>query len=113
MPALIVQAARLARGRCSEVKVKVFSDRDIASQRSKIEAALAEADVFFGSLLFDYDQVSCSTLKPNTSIVSRDCLLFVWRMSSVWEHIRARCAARNRSPRVQRKLWAICTARQQ
>jgi magnesium chelatase subunit H len=37
--------------------MQVFSDRDIASQRPRVEAALAGADVFFGSLLFDYDQV--------------------------------------------------------
>ena len=37
---------------------QVFSDRDIVSQRPKVEAALVGADVFFGSLLFDYDQVS-------------------------------------------------------
>jgi magnesium chelatase subunit H len=35
----------------------VFSDRDIEAQRAEVEAALATADVFFGSLLFDYDQV--------------------------------------------------------
>ena len=34
----------------------MFSDRDIDSQKARIEAALDEADVFFGSLLFDYDQ---------------------------------------------------------
>lgn len=39
------------------VSVRVFSDRDISSQREEIEAALTGADVFFGSLLFDYDQV--------------------------------------------------------
>jgi hypothetical protein len=38
-------------------QVSVFSDRDIPTQRDAITAALAEADVFFGSLLFDYDQV--------------------------------------------------------
>jgi magnesium chelatase subunit H len=37
--------------------LQVFSDRDIDTRRSDIEAALATADVFFGSLLFDYDQV--------------------------------------------------------
>ncbi len=36
---------------------QVFSDRDIESQRAAVEEALATADVFFGSLLFDYDQV--------------------------------------------------------
>ena len=38
--------------------LQVFSDRDLTSQRSKVEAALAGADVFFGSLLFDFDQVT-------------------------------------------------------
>ena len=44
--------------------MKVFSDRDIATRRTEIEAALKEADVFFGSLLFDYDQVADSILPP-------------------------------------------------
>ena len=41
----------------------MFSDRDIVSQRPKVEAALAGADVFFGSLLFDYDQVSAHSVR--------------------------------------------------
>eukprot|EP00798_Chlamydomonas_sp_ICE-L_P015476 gene15476-21562_t len=36
---------------------KVFSDRDVLSQRDKVEAALKGADVFFGSLIFDFDQI--------------------------------------------------------
>ena len=52
-----MQAAQVAQERCQAVHVQVFSDRDIPTQRAKIEAALAEADVFFGSLLFDFDQV--------------------------------------------------------
>lgn len=52
-----MQAAQLAKEKCQLLDVKVFSDRDIDSQQAKIEAALAEADIFFGSLLFDYDQV--------------------------------------------------------
>lgn len=55
-----VQAARVAREKCELLEVQVFSDRDIATQKDKIEAALEEADVFFGSLLFDYDQVRTS-----------------------------------------------------
>jgi len=35
--------------------VRCFTDRDIGGER--LEAALAEADVFFASLVFDYDQV--------------------------------------------------------
>ena len=39
------------------LELSVFSDRDIASKQADIEAALDGADVFFGSLLFDFDQV--------------------------------------------------------
>ena len=35
----------------------VFSDRDIESKREVVENALAGADVFFSSLIFDFDQV--------------------------------------------------------
>ncbi|EIE25813.1 hydrogenobyrinic acid a,c-diamide cobaltochelatase, partial [Coccomyxa subellipsoidea C-169] len=42
---------------CPGVRVKVFSDRDIQTKQPEIEEALRGADVFFGSLLFDYDQV--------------------------------------------------------
>eukprot|EP00850_Spirogloea_muscicola_P002275 SM000008S22364 [mRNA] locus=s8:1270267:1283112:- [translate_table: standard] len=41
---------------CPDVKVHIFSDRDLLSKRQEVEAKLAQADVFFGSLLFDYDQ---------------------------------------------------------
>ncbi len=51
------KAAFLANSRCPELDIRVFSDRDLTSQRAEVEAALHEADVFFGSLLFDYDQV--------------------------------------------------------
>eukprot|EP00850_Spirogloea_muscicola_P001632 SM000006S19397 [mRNA] locus=s6:517747:530754:+ [translate_table: standard] len=40
----------------ADVKVHIFSDRDLLSKRQEVEAKLAQADVFFGSLLFDYDQ---------------------------------------------------------
>ena len=53
-----VQAARRVKRECPGIDVQVFSDRDIADKRSEMEAALQGADVFFGSLLFDYDQVS-------------------------------------------------------
>ena len=52
-----MQAAREVAKRSPGVKISVFSDRDINSQRDKVEAALKGADVFFGSLLFDFDQV--------------------------------------------------------
>ncbi|MBW4683575.1 MAG: magnesium chelatase subunit H [Komarekiella atlantica HA4396-MV6] len=51
------KAAFLANSRCPELDIRVFSDRDISTKRLEVEAALDGADVFFGSLLFDYDQV--------------------------------------------------------
>jgi magnesium chelatase subunit H len=51
------KAADMAVSRCSDLDIRVFSDRDIGSKRTEVETALQDADVFFGSLLFDYDQV--------------------------------------------------------
>ncbi|KYC35958.1 protoporphyrin IX magnesium chelatase [Scytonema hofmannii PCC 7110] len=51
------KAAFLATTRVDELDIRVFSDRDITTKRTEVEAALKDADVFFGSLLFDYDQV--------------------------------------------------------
>ncbi|MBG1245089.1 magnesium chelatase subunit H [Nostoc sp. NZL] len=51
------KAAFLANSRCPDLDIRVFSDRNLTSQRAEVEAALDGADVFFGSLLFDYDQV--------------------------------------------------------
>ncbi|WP_341528578.1 magnesium chelatase subunit H [Nostoc sp. UHCC 0302] len=51
------KAAFLANSRCLELDIRVFSDRDITTKRDEVEAALKGADVFFGSLLFDYDEV--------------------------------------------------------
>ncbi|WP_375493418.1 magnesium chelatase subunit H [uncultured Nostoc sp.] len=51
------KAAFLANSRCPQLDIRVFSDRDLTSIRTEVEAALHDADVFFGSLLFDYDQV--------------------------------------------------------
>ncbi|BAY48697.1 protoporphyrin IX magnesium chelatase [Scytonema sp. HK-05] len=51
------KAAFLATSRVSDLDIRVFSDRDITTKRAEVEAALKDADVFFGSLLFDYDQV--------------------------------------------------------
>ncbi|WP_017318044.1 magnesium chelatase subunit H [Mastigocladopsis repens] len=51
------KAAFLATSRVAELDIRVFSDRDITTKRAEVEAALKDADVFFGSLLFDYDQV--------------------------------------------------------
>ncbi|WP_375476840.1 magnesium chelatase subunit H [uncultured Nostoc sp.] len=51
------KAAFLANSRCPELDIWVFSDRDLTNKRTEVETALDGADVFFGSLLFDYDQV--------------------------------------------------------
>ena len=51
------QAAEMATARCGELEVIVFSDRDITTSPNIVETALQSADVFFGSLIFDYDQV--------------------------------------------------------
>ncbi|PSC71131.1 protoporphyrin IX magnesium chelatase [Micractinium conductrix] len=49
-------AVALARA-CPGFSLRVFSDRDLGRRRGEVEAALEGADVFFGSLLFDFDQV--------------------------------------------------------
>jgi len=51
------KAAHLAQQRCPELEIRVFSDRSLRSEPAAVEEALQDADVFFGSLLFDYDQV--------------------------------------------------------
>ena len=51
------QAAELATSRCSELEVTVFSDIDITTNPDTVGLALETADVFFASLVFDYDQV--------------------------------------------------------
>ena len=45
------QASDLARSRCPELDIHVFSDRDISSSPDTVAAALDKADFFFGSLL--------------------------------------------------------------
>lgn len=54
---LYVSAAELAQARCPGLEVCIFSDRDIQTSPDAVTTALAGADVFFGSLIFDYDQV--------------------------------------------------------
>ncbi|NBD18626.1 MAG: magnesium chelatase subunit H [Cyanobacteria bacterium] len=51
------EAAKVAQQQCPELEIFVFSNRDLANSPEKIETALQEAQVFFASLLFDYDQV--------------------------------------------------------
>jgi magnesium chelatase subunit H len=55
---LYKQAASTLSSLHPSLTLTVFTDRDIATQPEVVDAALAEADVFFGSLIFDYDQVS-------------------------------------------------------
>ena len=51
------QTAKMAMARCEGLEVIFFSDRDITAKPDEVEAALESADVFFASLVFDYDQV--------------------------------------------------------
>ncbi|MGK7923010.1 MAG: DUF3479 domain-containing protein, partial [Trichodesmium sp.] len=51
------QAAQMATSRCPDLDIQVFSDRALSQQPETVATALENADVFFGSLLFDYDQV--------------------------------------------------------
>ncbi len=51
------QAAQLAQSRCQELDIQIFSDRCISQEPEIIENVLKDADVFFASLIFDYDQV--------------------------------------------------------
>jgi hypothetical protein len=53
----LAQAAKRVGRQFPNVVVKAFSDRDIVDKRAEVEAALNGADVFFASLLFDFDQV--------------------------------------------------------
>ncbi len=47
----------LSRSYPDLVDLVVFNDQDIASRPADVEEALASADVFFSSLIFDFDQV--------------------------------------------------------
>jgi magnesium chelatase subunit H len=51
------KAAELAVSGCQGLEVRVFSDRALADEPDAVAAALLNSDVFFGSLLFDYDAV--------------------------------------------------------
>ena len=50
-------ARDLRRRTEGRVNLSVFSDRDVENNAGEVEEALAGSDVFFGSLLFDYDVV--------------------------------------------------------
>ncbi|EHJ11322.1 Protoporphyrin IX Mg-chelatase subunit H [Crocosphaera watsonii WH 0003] len=51
------QAAQLAQSRCPDLDIQIYSDRSLSQEPEIIENALKDADVFFASLIFDYDQV--------------------------------------------------------
>lgn len=51
------QAAELAQSPCPKLEIFTFSDRDLTADPHAVETAIAGADVFFASLMFDYDQV--------------------------------------------------------
>jgi magnesium chelatase subunit H len=51
------KAAELAAARCPGLEICIFSDRDLISTPTTVAEALTGADVFFASLMFDYDQV--------------------------------------------------------
>ncbi|ACB49962.1 magnesium chelatase, subunit H [Crocosphaera subtropica ATCC 51142] len=51
------QAAQLAQSRCEGLDIQIFSDRSLSQEPEIIENPLKDADVFFASLIFDYDQV--------------------------------------------------------
>ncbi|MGB3291772.1 MAG: magnesium chelatase subunit H [Phormidesmis sp.] len=52
---LYEQAAAAARR--PDLSIRVFCDRGLTTQPEAIAQALADADIFFASLIFDYDQV--------------------------------------------------------
>jgi len=55
--ALYKKAAEEVMKRYPGIRVSVFTDREITSEPQGVSDELARADVFFGSLVFDYDQV--------------------------------------------------------
>ena len=51
------QAAQVAMSGCPGLEVKVFSDRALTEEPETVAVALQDAQVFFASLIFDYEQV--------------------------------------------------------
>lgn len=51
------QAAVRAMAECTGLQIDVFSDRHFLSDPEAVATSLKNADVFFASLIFDYDQV--------------------------------------------------------
>ena len=65
---------KCAQSVAADVKVSVFSDRDVQSRKEEVAAALDRADAFVGSLLFDYDDVEW--LAPRVQSVKGPRLVF-------------------------------------
>lgn len=55
------QAAAKLADACPALRLVVFTERDVAERPVAVAAELARADIFFGSLIFDYDQVNWLT----------------------------------------------------
>jgi len=51
------KAAQLVQQRSPELDIRVFNDRSLTTEPTTVAEALQDADVFFCSLIFDYDQV--------------------------------------------------------
>ncbi|NER21043.1 MAG: magnesium chelatase subunit H [Symploca sp. SIO1C2] len=51
------KAAQLVQQRSPELDIRVFNDRSLTTEPTTVTEALQDADVFFCSLIFDYDQV--------------------------------------------------------
>ena len=52
------ESGLLASCKGPDLEVKVISGKSLTSEPEMVEQALATADVFFASLIFDYDQVT-------------------------------------------------------
>eukprot|EP00929_Paragymnodinium_shiwhaense_P064418 TRINITY_DN32257_c0_g2_i1.p1 TRINITY_DN32257_c0_g2~~TRINITY_DN32257_c0_g2_i1.p1 ORF type:complete len:1751 (+),score=429.81 TRINITY_DN32257_c0_g2_i1:85-5337(+) len=64
---LYSEAAKAAVRQCPGLQVCLFTDKDIEQRRDLVESALAESDVLFCSLLFDYDQ--CEWLREHIAAI--------------------------------------------
>ncbi|WP_019500388.1 magnesium chelatase subunit H [Pseudanabaena sp. PCC 6802] len=51
------QVANLVKTRCPDLEIHAFSDRDLTTNPTAIADTLKTAQVFFASLIFDYDRV--------------------------------------------------------
>lgn len=66
---LYKRAAERAVGNCDGLEIFVFTDADIDQNPEALASALEGADVFFGSLIFDFNQVWLPSLTSSDSPV--------------------------------------------